>query len=117
VRHLLAGSGFQREPDRLQYRIKVLENLVVPAAQNTKALSVQPVGPGFVLLANEPMLAAVQLNDDLALEADEIDDELANGSLPSKPKAAELLAAQVRPEPLLGVGQVLSQFASKVVVH
>jgi hypothetical protein len=81
---------------------------VIPEAQDTKALRIQPRGACFVLLANRTMLTAVQLNNDLSLEAREIDDELTDGCLSAEPETTELPAAQLRPEPALGVGHVLS---------
>jgi len=102
------GGALQGKADRFQYRIEILEYLIVPKTEHPEPLGSQPLGPLFVFLDPKHVLAAVQLDDYLALEANEVDDESPDGSLPAEFEAAKLLSAQPRPEPPLGIGHVFS---------
>ena len=50
------------------------------------------------------MLAAVELDDQMRLEAGEVGDEGADGMLPAETEAAKLATAEVEPEPDFGIG-------------
>jgi hypothetical protein len=72
---------------------------MVPESQNTEALRSQPVGSLAIILfgIGFVVLPSVQFNNQFAIEASEVDNEMPNGCLPTKFEFLELLAAQEVP--------------------
>lgn len=55
------------------------------------------------------MLSAVEFNNQLCFERDEVCDVVANGVLPTEFDTEHLFAAQMLPKCLLGAGRVVSE--------
>jgi hypothetical protein len=89
--------GMEGKPNRFQERIQVFKHQMVPVTKNPKSLRVQSRCSFIVFMIAQHMLAAVQLDDQLRLETDEIDDVWTNRRLLSKLEPTELPAAQPRP--------------------
>ena len=62
------------------------------------------------------MLPAVELDDQIVLETDEVREVRADSVLAAKPEAANLPVAKVSPQPSLGVGRVKSKAASEAAL-
>jgi len=58
------------------------EHFIVPEAQDTKTPTFKPACPGFIRECQFNVLAAIDLNHQLLLEAHEVDDVGADGLLP-----------------------------------
>src|SRR5262252_5531525 len=57
------------------------------------------------------MLAAVDLDDQSFLEAEEVNDILVDGCLPPELHSIELAKSKARPDPTLGIGQLFTELA------
>jgi hypothetical protein len=90
---------------------------VVPEAQDGKALDFEPVGAPSIVLSLVSVLATVDLDDQLALQADEVDDEWTQRLLATELVAQHLAPAQPGPQGPLGVGHVLAQLPGAFSVH
>ena len=77
---------------------------MIPEAQNTKTLRVQPLCSFCILLRFDSMLSAVGFNDQRFFVADKIDDKATDLFLPTKLQAFQLLGTEVAPKQALGVG-------------
>ncbi len=91
--------------------IGIAENVVVPEAQNLEALAFEPGRARGVRVPPARVLAAVDLDDEEALETGEIDDVTPDGRLAAEPAIVEPSVAQARPQPALGVGRGLAEGA------
>ncbi len=106
------GMGFltqfvQNLCNRLHDRIGLAEHLVVPEPQHTEpALRERFVSPGVTLRTH--VLAAVDLDHELVLEADEVKYETEVGMLAPKLRA-QLFSTQPLPKNPLGVGWLFAQ--------
>src|SRR5262245_60769991 len=77
------GFGYwqTRAQDRLEYAIRILDHLIVPEAQNKITHRFQGGGSGVVSFSTLVVLPAIDLDDELAFGAQEIDDVVVDGDL------------------------------------
>ena len=99
---------FQPMPDRFDDLVGALEHVVVPESQDLEALRPQPCIPRFIV-AGALVLAAVDLDDELSIQADEVDDVMTDRMLAAESGIADLLSSQTVPEPLLRVGHFVAK--------
>jgi hypothetical protein len=107
----------ERFNDSLKNPFHILDYLIVPKAQNEKSLRSQPRRPSCVFRGRRGVLSAVEFNDKLALEADEIDDVPPNRRLTPDLAAGKLPVSQSIPEALLGFGLSKAQIAGAGGTH
>src|ERR1700688_3044414 len=81
-----AGEGENGETDRFHHAIKVVFQFEIPESQYTKPflLEERRSYPFGLRIFRKGMPAAVEFDDELRLEADEIGDVGSNGLLPEK---------------------------------
>ena len=111
--HALRSSPLflrQGGTDGLQHPFHVLHHIAVPEAKHPDSLSRQRLAPGGVVfgLALFRMAAAVQLHHQLFFMTIKIQNERPDWMLAAE-SASQLLAAQMRPKPLLGFGRLVAQ--------
>src|SRR4051794_14685204 len=97
--------------------IELLEDLIVPESHDPEPLGVQPCRPGVILLRLGGMLTAIQFEDQFGFEADEIDNVISDGSLPSKFAPVEAIGPEFIPHSSLGVGHGLAELSCEVAGH
>ena len=93
--------------DHLRDSVCVGQNLAVPITQHRQSLSVQPVIP-----LDNPLtavVAAINFDDELSGEADEVDDVASDWLLPAEMVGADLPGTETSPYRPLGVGSVYAQ--------
>jgi hypothetical protein len=86
----------------------VLQHLIIPEPQYAKPLIFEPTGPpavGFVV----GMLAAIDFDNEVFLEADEVDDIFSDHCLSLELCPVETMRAQEIPKPPLGVGHIATE--------
>jgi len=88
----------------LKHAGAVLENFVVPEAQQAPALLAQSV-IAAVVFAGDCMLTAIDLDDQPRFDTGEIDDIRRDWKLPPEPPS-ERIAPQLPPKQLLGIGHI-----------
>lgn len=66
-------SAFQDDEDRLDHSVYVLQDVVIPEAHDSAAPAAEIGGPRPIGFGT--VLSAVRLDDQLALQADEVRDE------------------------------------------
>jgi hypothetical protein len=89
----------------------ILQNIVIPEPQNLVTLGFKTLCPLSIGDTTLRVLSAVNLDSEALLYANEIDDILPDGKLPSEFEFTHLAHSQVTPEQALGVGSVASEFA------
>lgn len=90
--------------DSREHARRVAEDVMVPETQHLPAIRLEPARSALVL-GIVSVLAAICLDDQGTLKADEIDDEGADWALAAKFEPRKLPAAQRRPKTLLGFGR------------
>ena len=103
----MSASNQQLSPDCLQYAVDILQDVVVPEADNPVAESFDgpsPLGVDFF-----PMLPAIQFDDDVPFAACEVGDVPADWELAGELRAFQLARAEMPPEQLFGVGAAGSE--------
>jgi hypothetical protein len=100
----------QRIQYHFQHRRGFGKHLVVPESQDAIAGSGDPRIADLVLRGLLLVLAAVQFNHQLCVEAGEICDVAADGNLTAKTMAGQLFVAQVAPQQAFGIGGLNAQF-------
>jgi hypothetical protein len=108
---------YQRPPDDLADYVQLATDFIVPKSQHTVAVRLQPARSRRVFLYPVRVLTAVDFDDQLALEADEVDNISPEDVLSPKFVAVELAQPQPAPEDPLGVGGVRSQQACELALH
>jgi len=93
--------------DGLQDSLEILEDFVIPEAEDSETSRSQPAVALGVRLAFE-MLTSVDLNEELPWQAGEIDDVGPDGDLPAELRSQDS-PAQLLPEEGLRVGQVAAE--------
>ena len=81
--------GTQFFLDCLDHTLGIQENIVVPEAQHAPSVFLEP-GCTRLIVRTLSMLAAIELNDELVRDADEIGNEWADGLLAAKFVAREI---------------------------
>ena len=112
-----AATGIQAVLNGTDDAVQFLHDLVVPEAQDQKTPRFQGGGSSGVVLRPLYMLTAIQFDDQHGLAAGEIGDITVNRDLSPKLEAAEGAAAQMGPEPTLGVGLVSPQPSRLLNAH
>jgi hypothetical protein len=94
-------------------RLRLHQRFVIGKTQHTKAVRGEPPGPRLVPRALIFVLPAVQLDDQHAFDATEIDDVRTDRMLAAKLRA-QLMPAQMEPEPTLSVSLFAAQSACPI---
>src|SRR5581483_6567333 len=94
----------------------VLQHLIIPEPHHAKPLIFEPTGPHAVGLI-VGMLAAIDFDNKMFLEAHEIDDIFSNHRLSFELRPFETMRTQKIPKPPLGVGHVASERFRLSVCH
>ena len=83
-----------------------------------KSLAAEPgvTARVVLLVAGLVVLAAIELDDDAAVETDEIDDVVPDRNLSPKLEAGEATAAELAPDECLGLGLALAEVLSATAV-
>ena len=111
---MLTPIGMEDRPnDRFDHSLSFSRHIAVPEAQDSKVLRFQKLGALVIVNGPLDMLAAVQFDDQPALETREIGNVWTNWNLASKPRARNLSSAKVLPENLFGFRRCLPKFAGK----
>ena len=92
----------------LHYRLSLRQHLVVPESQYAEALRFQPARTLFILGVLQRMVTAINFENNLAFETDEINNVLTDRLLASEFRAVDLATINSAPEALLGIGQVFA---------
>ena len=82
---------------------------MIPEAQHTITSILQITFTLLIVFPLLQVLPTIELDDQPALGADEIDDVRTNGFLPFELQTEETMPTQVVPEPLLGIGHLATQ--------
>ena len=106
---------FQFMQDGGQYGVSLLQDFVVPEADNGESQVLQVSCPCFVISGLFGVLPAVYFDNQFGVHADEIEDVLTQRLLAAEAVAAQSFAAQVFPQPLFGMRHVFAQVSA--VVH
>ena len=101
----------ERLCDGLQHGLSLLQDFVVPVAEDPVALGLEKFGATVVVVALRLVLGAVELDDESVLLADEVGDVRADGHLAAEFAAEQPAASQSLPEPVLGIGAVAAEVA------
>jgi hypothetical protein len=100
-----------RFENRLNDILNMSAHVAVPEAQHTKAGGPQEIVTAFVVRQLLGMLAAIQFDDDSAVERNEVADVEPDLVLATELESAHLASSQAAPEKAFGVGEVSSEFA------
>jgi hypothetical protein len=84
----------------------MIQHLVVPEPQHLKALLHKPLIPPAIISLLFLMLAAINFNDQAALQTNKINDVGTNGHLATESNTGDLPLAQMLPETPFGVSHV-----------
>jgi len=90
--------------DHGEDRLLLFEDIIVPETQDAEAHRLDRFCSRRVLRQPSRMLAPIQLDDQPAFEAGEIDDMAANGMLAPELAAHQAAIAQVMPYLAFGIG-------------
>jgi hypothetical protein len=102
-----------RRPYRLQHSLRPKKNIVVPEAQHPEAARAEQFAAPTVRPSLLLVLPAIDFDDQAGFEAYEVNDVLANRSLPAKFRTHPPARAQVVPQTMLGIGRLRPQVACK----
>src|SRR5215203_3204904 len=107
---------FEPEPRRhgMLNAGRMIENLVIPELQDAETARLQP-GVPLGIVGAVSVLSAVELDDELPLEADEVHDVAAELFLTAELEAAETAVAQQAPHPPLGFRRLAPHLARPVL--
>jgi hypothetical protein len=88
-----------------QHTFGIFQDVVVPVSHHVKAVGFQR---GFARLVGKgvDVLSAIDFNDELSVEADEIEDVALEWHLPAEFDSVEAPVAQQEPQLPLGIGRV-----------
>ena len=102
-------SFTQRTENDRKHRVDLPHDFVIPESENTVTQHIQISGALVVLGNHRTMLSAVDFNNQLSFEANEIDNVRRDRILPTKFESAELACAQILPELSFGIDLVPAQ--------
>ena len=105
----LGFAFFQFIQNGSQYGMGLLQDFVIPEADNGESQVLQVLCPRFVIGGLFDVLAAVYFDNQFGFHADEIEDVLAKWLLAAEAVAAQSFAAQVLPQAPFGKRHVLAQ--------
>lgn len=103
--------GWRRCPLRngLKNPFKILQDIVVPDAQDGEALVLEKPCSSSVIILLLSMLPAIDFDDQMSFETDQIKDIRAKRYLAAELQAVELTVAERAPEPALRLGLITAQ--------
>ena len=84
--------------DLIEYRLSLLKDLVVPAAQDEKSSRFDQAVTLLVVVSLFLMLPTIELYDDVCLKACKVGDKTRDMHLPSKPATSDLPMMKVTPQ-------------------
>src|SRR4051812_36583440 len=93
----------QMGPDCFKHGVWTRQHIVVPDAQNAKALPGKPA-IALSIASAIGVLAAVEFDDQLLVRTENVDDVAPDGDLAAKFVGGETAAAHEQPQPALGFG-------------
>ena len=111
------GGDGQSVVDSLQDFLGLSEHLVIPEPDDPIASLLEPLATLPVLCGLLQVLRAVQLHDQLSLQADEVYDVGAQRMLPAELAVEQLTPSQACPQGPLGIGHVLAQLLCFFSAH
>jgi len=80
-----------------EHAIRVLQDIVVPEADDVMALRSKPRRPCFIIFQGIAMLTTIDFDDEVRLRTEEVYDVWPDRCLTTKAMAVELFQAQQRP--------------------
>jgi hypothetical protein len=92
------SSFFQRERDRVQHAVSVRNQIAVPESQDAKSAPLQFRVTAAVVSSIVSVLAPVELDDQLGIEAHEVGNERPYRHLPPKLETRKPPATKIGPE-------------------
>src|SRR4051794_2585619 len=92
-----------------------MQHVGIPEPQNAISVRSQDRITASIVIRVSDMLAAIELDDHLSLDADEVADVRTDRSLTSELVITELATSKLAPEQPLGIGRTLAQEACEVV--
>jgi hypothetical protein len=111
----------QRAPNGIGHPFPLQKHVRVPESQHFESLLAQPgvAAPVVLLVARLVVLAAIEFEDDAAVETDEIDDVVPQRNLSPKLEAGKATAAEFAPHECLGFGLAVAEVfgATAMVGH
>lgn len=93
-------------PDVAQDVVRSYQHVVVPIAHDLQAHGLEDSSASAIVTALILMMAAVHVDDETTLHANEIHDVLSARVLAPELASPQLPGAQMRPEPAFGIGLV-----------
>jgi hypothetical protein len=118
-----AGEGLGRKREFMRYRIEhgveMFGQFVVSKALHAEVLALKKSGAFFVgeHVFIEPMLAPIQLDDELLFEANKIDDVRSDRLLATELHPRESPIAKCLPKFAFDVGLISTKLSSKIALH
>lgn len=94
--------------DGFKHGIQLLQHVGIPEAKDGEPLALKELAASLIFLLPLSVLTSVKLDDKLALDATEVDDERWNRVLAPKFRAVALSGPQTLPEPALRVSLIVS---------
>src|SRR3982751_3396488 len=104
-----------RPNDRFDHGFPVFRQMTIPEAQDAKVLALEKRGTLCVIARAIEMLAAIQLDDQSALQAGEVCDIAADRHLAPKASAWNLATPQLLPKHAFGIRHCLAKFPRKLL--
>jgi hypothetical protein len=101
----------------IEYAVDIQHDIVVPKPDNFITRSLQTFGSFFVLRCTFRVLAAVQFNDQLGIDATEVSNKSSEHDLPPKLDSVEPAVSQSRPEFALCVRGVLPKSPRELTIR
>src|SRR5262249_43222469 len=103
-------------PDAMCHRLPFQKYVI--ESKDFESFGAQPLvaAPIVRLLPLLVVLPAIELNDDAAVETDEIDDVLAQWHLPPKLESRKAAASQLGPDKRFGLSLVVAQLLGAVAM-
>ena len=106
-------------PNLLQHAFEILCNCTIQKPPHAKAVLLQPFRPAAISgnSFGRQMLAAIQLDDQLRIEADELDDVGSDGLLAAKFEAEKAPVAQCKPKLVFNRRLIATKSSGEMVLH
>jgi hypothetical protein len=102
------GMGFKRIPNKFNYRIHLIHDLVIPETQYLET-GLRQKFVSFDVFARILVLTAVDFDNEPSLKAHEVEDGIFERMLSPEFVSAELGMTQPLPKQALGIGHVAAQ--------
>jgi hypothetical protein len=96
-------------PNCLQHAFNILEDIVVPEAQDREAIRFERHRARSISIDRKVVLASIEFDNEPSLEACKVQDEITVRVLAAELAAFDLTAAQALPKPMLGIGWRVAQ--------